>query len=383
MVRSAAGLVWAEPRFPNPPGVYWRDWVIASVMVGLAVIETVFRDDVLWRPLALLLCLGIALTLPWRRTHPLAMVALSFGAIGTIDLVALLAGETEPFGLYSTAPSLLLVYALVRWGAGREIVRGLVLVLVVATLGVITDYTNIGEAIGGYGILAFIVALGAAVRYSTTSRRREFEQMRSQEREHLARDLHDTVAHHVSAIAVQAQAGRTLAATRPEAAVNALEVIEEAASRTLVEMRAMVGALRQGEDAEYGVRRGVANLEELAEELGGSPAVVVELRGDLGGLNSSLDATIYRIAQESITNAVRHARAVTRVDVRVIGEDGVVRLVVRDDGMGATAGGIGGFGLAGMAERAQLLGGTLEAGPAPDGGWRVAAELPRHRSADD
>jgi signal transduction histidine kinase len=246
-----------------------------------------------------------------------------------------------------------------------------------ATLGNAAGSLAFGEALGAYGILVSSLAIGAAVRYSRTSRQRELEQVRSREREVIARDLHDTVAHHVSAIAVQAQAGRTLAASQPEAAAGTLEVIEEAASRTLVEMRAMVGALRQGEEAEYGVRRGLADLDQLADELGGSPDVDIQRTGSLDELSSSLDMAIYRIVQESITNVVRHARGATRVEVRVTGEDDVVRLVVRDDGTGATASNGRGFGLAGMAERAELLGGTLEAGPRADGGWTVVAELPR------
>ena len=104
----------------------------------------------------------------------------------------------------------------------------------------------------------------------------------------------------------------------------------------------------------------------------------MELSDDLDDLGPPVDAAIYRIAQESITNAVRHARRATRVDVSVAGESDCVRLTVRDDGDAGSTGRSGaGYGLVGMAERAMLLGGTLEAGPDPDGGWTVSAVLPR------
>src|ERR687888_2378315 len=109
-------------------------------------------------------------------------------------------------------------------------------------------------------------ALGASIRYRASSRLREADQVRLREREQLARELHDTVAHHVSAIAVRAQAGRTVAASRPDAAVDALAVIEEAASRTLADLRALVGTLRDGEDADLAPQRGVADIARLAGE---------------------------------------------------------------------------------------------------------------------
>jgi signal transduction histidine kinase len=180
----------------------------------------------------------------------------------------------------------------------------------------------------------------------------------------------------VSAIAVRAQAGRTLAATQPMAAVDALVVIEEAASRALTELRAIVRTLRDGDDADLAPQGGVADIARLAAAAEG-PQVDVELVGDLEDLRPMVAAAVYRIAQESITNAVRHARRATRVDVRVIGEDESVLVVVLDDGEPTTASAPG-YGVAGMTERAALLGGTLEAGPSPGGGWLVTATLPRN-----
>jgi signal transduction histidine kinase len=199
------------------------------------------------------------------------------------------------------------------------------------------------------------------------------------QREQLARELHDTVAHHVSAIAIQAQAGRTVAETRPEAVLDALAVVEKEASRALTEMRTIVGALRRGEQSDLTPQPGVADIERLAKSTGNAPQVDVTVTGDLDELPPSVNAALYRLAQESVTNALRHARHATLVHVVVTGNDDSVRLTVWDDGEGrpADTSSSSGFGLLGMAERARLLGGAFEAGPNRDGGWTVYAELPK------
>ena len=171
--------------------------------------------------------------------------------------------------------------------------------------------------------------------------------------------------------------------SRPAAAVDALSVIEEAAPRTLTDLRALVGTLRDGEEAELAPQRGVSDIERLAHGHREGPRVDVQLAGDLDALPPLVGAAIYRIAQESVTNAVRHARHATRVEVRVTGHADSVRLTVRDDGEAVSSGAerSSGYGLVGMRERAALLGGRLETGPGPDSGWTVAAELPRDGKA--
>jgi signal transduction histidine kinase len=204
------------------------------------------------------------------------------------------------------------------------------------------------------------------------------EQVKSEERVLLARELHDTVAHHVSAIAIQAQAGRALATTSPSSPLEALEVIEVEASRTLAEMRTLVAVLRDGDGPELAPLHGVPDILRLARDAAHGPRVDVELSGDLAALQPSVGAAMYRLAQESITNALQHARDATRIAVSVAGEADCVRLTVRDDGTVAANGRGGpGYGLIGMTERAALLGGTFEAGPGPGEGWTVSATLPR------
>src|SRR4051812_41530163 len=341
-----------------------------------ALLEGVLRDDVAWRPFATIVAVGLAPVMLWRRTQPLACVAVGFGTAMALGL-ATLAGGPSHVGLNAMIYVLVLVYALVRWGSGREIVIGLMFVLIAAVIGTVADYTGPSDFIGGFGILTASAAGGAAFRYRAESWRRALEQIRSQERVGLARELHDMVAHHVSAIAVQAQAGRALAGQRPEAGLEALAAIEGEASQTLAEMRAMVRVLRDEAPAEYAPQPGVADLDRLSGDSPTGPRVEVTVSGDLSALPRAIDAAVFRIAQEAVTNARRHARNATLVDVRVTGNQSTVSLAVRDDGATAAGNSDPGFGMVGMSERALLLGGTYQAGPCPGGGWAVVATLPR------
>lgn len=381
MLRNAVRSLWAEPRAPYPPQRVWRDWVLVGLLIPTAIVEGIFRGDVAWRPVALVLGVGLALTLLWRRTHPLAVVAVTFGAL-IVSSIAVLIGVDDPIGLYTMIYVVLLPYSLFRWGSGREAGIGLAIIVVAVVLGTVADFTGVVEAVVGSLFLLFPVSVGASVRYWASSRLRELDQVKLREREQLARELHDTVAHHVSAIAIRAQAGQVVAASHPGAAMDALAVIEEEASRTLTEMRVIVGSLREDRAAALAPQPGVADLVRLARSVGDRPRVEVDLSGDLEDLMPSVEAAIYRIAQESITNAVRHARQATRIDVRVTGDDDCVRLTVHDDGdVSSTPRNSLGYGLVGMTERAMLLGGSFEAGPGPERGWTVEAVLPRAGAA--
>jgi signal transduction histidine kinase len=371
----------AEPRAPNAPARVWRDWLLVGVLGPTALLEGILRDDVIWRPLAIALSLVAVASLLWRRTHPLAMVLVVFGSLIVLNVAAMLESAGS-VGLYTTACLLLLPYALMRWGSGREIALGLPVIVVAYAVGIAADWTSVGEAVGGAVFAMSPVVLGLAVRFQTAYLLRERDQVVLLEREQLARELHDTVAHHVSAIAVRAQAGRVVAATDPGAAVDALLVIEAEASRALTEMRLMVGALRTGEEAELAPQPGIADLERLARGAGNAPPVTLELAGDLEAVQPAVGTAVYRLAQESITNAVRHARHATRIVVVVTGEDDCLRLTVADDGEpGVNGRAVPGYGIVGMTERVTLLGGSLEAGPGPDRGWTVRAVLPRTGAA--
>ena len=372
MVAAFVRSILAEPRAPDPPVRVWRDWALVGVLLVAAVAEAIFRPDVPWRPLATVVALLVIPVLLWRRTHPLLATAVGFGGAMVLH-VPTVVDDVVDVGLYSMIGILLLPYALYRWASGPEALIGTAIVAVPAGLGLAASAT-LGDLIGGATVLVAAFALGAAMRYRAVARQREVQQVRTLERGELARELHDTVAHHVSAIAIQAQAGRAVAAADPAAAVEALAVIEAEASRTLHEMRTMVRVLRDGDTVDYAPQRGISDLEELTRM---SPLVQVHRVGDLAGLPQPVDVAVYRICQESVTNAIRHARNATAVSVEVSGDVGVVRLRVHDDGEAVRLSTTGGYGLVGMAERAKLLGGACHAGPDPAGGWTVEATLPR------
>jgi signal transduction histidine kinase len=307
----------------------------------------------------------------------LLVVAIAFGGCGLAPL--LMNGHQPDLNVF--AFMLLLSYALLRWGSGREIVLGSAIILTKLGFTLLLDQLGPMETFGGVGVLAASGALGVAVRYRATARQRQLEKVKLFERERLARDLHDTVAHHVSAMAIRAQAGLATAKTEPGAAVDALRLIEAEASKALAEMRGMVRLLRKHEPADRSPSPGIRELELLASQNGSDPHVGVDLAGELDDLPPPVVTALYRLAQEAVTNARRHARHATRIDVSVAVDDRSVHLRVTDDGdISATRPhGSPGFGLIGMAERAGLLGGTCEAGPDPqrERGWTVSAVLPR------
>jgi len=374
-VRDILRSVWDEPRAADPPRRVWRDWALVGALVPLALLEGALRADLADRAISVLVVVALAPTLLWRRTSPLLMTAIAFGATG---LTSLAMGGEQP-EMYTMAAVLTLPYALFRWGSGREVVLGSVIVLVNVYLSMVAADIGLSDVVGGSAVLSSTIALGVAFRYRARARMREIDQVKLLERERLARDLHDTVAHHVSAMAIRAQAGLATSASSPEAAADALRLIEAEASRTLAEMRAMVRVLRRNQPAELAPNPRITDLEQLASRPHTGPSVDVEISGDLDGFPPAVGTAIYRLAQESVTNAVRHARDATRIEVRVTADDTSVRLRVRDDGHAdATRPTVTpGYGLVGMIERAGLLGGTCEAGPNPDRGWTVTAVLPR------
>lgn len=380
MLQDDLRTLWTEPRPPDAPARVWRDWVLLAVSLGGVALEATLRENVMWRPVAVVLAVWLCLLLLWRRTRPLAMVTLAFGSVMPLPVASLVAAPREPVGLDTGVVVLMLVYALLRWGSGREIVLGGAVILAVGALCVVTYESPVVEKVVGFVFLLLPGVVGAAVRFWGTARERQLEQVRSREREQLARELHDTVAHHVSAMVIRAQAGRVLAGTDPSAAVEALEGVEEEGARTLEEMRAMVAALRdRGVGAELAPPAGVADLERLVRTPDGRLKIDLGLDGELDSLPPALDAAVYRIVQESVTNAMRHAVSATEVVVRVTAERHTVRVSVRDNGQ-RTGRGRDGYGLAGLRERAALLGGALRAGPGADQGWHVEAALPRARS---
>ncbi len=346
-----------------------------GLFAAAALVEGIVRPTSAWRPLMVVLVLALVPALLCRRGHPLIAALVGWGVAGLLSVLQLTTHD-EGLDLYSLLVVLILLYSLVRWGSGREMVVGTAFVTGVVALGMYASAAGWADVFGGSVLLLLVVALAAVFRYRADLWQRQRREIRNQERVALARELHDTVAHHVSAIAVQAQAGRVVAGIQPEKAAEVLAAIESEASRTLAEMRSMVRVLREEGAVAYSPQPGVADLSALARTTA-TPTVEVSLDDSSTRLPRPVDAALYRIAQESLTNAVRHARSATRVDIEVRRDGDAVRLRVSDDGK-IEPGPVPepGFGLLGMAERAQLLGGSLAAGPGPEGGWVVEAVLP-------
>lgn len=377
----AAKSIWAEPAVVDPPARILHDRVFAVIVLVASAVEAMTRTELGWQPVSIGLAVVLAVAVLIRRTAGLAAVTLAFGAFLIADVVAVVV-QAQPVMLYSGSVALVLVYSLFRWGAGRSIVLGVCIVALEFFISVNSEASGPVDAIGGAAVLLFAATLGAAIRYRSMAREQLVRQAKLHEREQLARELHDTVAHHVSAIVIQAQAGLVIArASGPDGATDALETIEREAARTLTEMRSMVGTLRDGQNQPSLTPQGrLADIESLAKQVA-SLRVDVEFHGDLKNLAPAVEGAIYRVVQESVTNTQRHAQLATRVEVTVQGDASQVQVTVSDDGAHNTVSDPPGYGLVGMSERVTLLGGTLTAGPKPDRGWRVRAVLPRSVSA--
>jgi len=200
----------------------------------------------------------------------------------------------------------------------------------------------------------------------------------AEERTRIARELHDVVGHAIALMTVQAGAERmALGDDRPETS-RVLNQIEATGRQTLQEMRRMLGLLRSDDSVDFTPQPGLAQVEALAERMAGSGLEVdVTVDGEPGPVSPGVDISAYRIVQEALTNVLKHADA-AQATVRVQHRDGDLEIEVTDDGTAQSAHGNGqGHGLTGMRERVALYGGSLEAGPAAAGGWRVVARLPR------
>jgi signal transduction histidine kinase len=277
------------------------------------------------------------------------------------------------------------LYTLTTLGDGRRSVR-----TAAAGIGILTVcwlVTAIGveppEAIGWVffriGASVMSAALGESVRSrkviaadAVERARQETRARVDEERLRIAREVHDTVAHAIAIINVQSGVTAHVLDKRPEQARAALQVIEQTSARALQEMRTVLGVLDDG-------RRPLPGLEAIddlaAEARKAGLEVDVAAAGSPPGVPGAVGSAVYRIVQESITNVIRHAGA-TRVTVALDYNADTVRVRVADDGDGPTGAGVPGRGILGMRERCHLLGGELDAGPMPGGGFAVTARLP-------
>lgn len=200
----------------------------------------------------------------------------------------------------------------------------------------------------------------------------------AQERTRIARELHDIVAHQVSLMTVQAGAAKTVAAENPAAALQAMASVEKAGRQALNELRHLVSVLRpENESDGLGPQPGRADIPHLIEELRNTGMdVTLTMDTDERELPAHVDLSIYRIVQESLTNVLKHAGLEVSAEVLVQRTARDIVITVADNGRATGRSGGSGHGIAGMRERAQLLGGSLSASPQPGGGFKVVAILP-------
>jgi signal transduction histidine kinase len=255
--------------------------------------------------------------------------------------------------------------ALFNWGGGDPDVSGLLLLVLMVTALVFGNM---------WGLRGRAIAERDASREEVADSHQQRAAM--EERARIARELHDVVAHHVSKIAVQAESARLTTPGISEQEQERFGDIAETARDALGEMRSLLGVLREqtGSNAERQPQPGLAQLEELLDDARLGTTVRFELSGAVARLAPGVDLAAYRIVQEALTNARRHAPGAS-VEVDLQYEPTLLRIRVRDDGPGS-ADHTDGHGLQGMRERAASVGGALRVGPAEGGGFVVEAELP-------
>ncbi|SCL72576.1 Signal transduction histidine kinase [Micromonospora citrea] len=252
--------------------------------------------------------------------------------------------------------------------------------LVLNNLLIGTVSYSVGRAV--YGRRATTEALRERARSAEENQRSLADRAVADERRRIARELHDVVAHHVSVMGVLATGARRVLPRNPGAADEAIATIEATSRATLREMRRLLDVLRTDAEpaAELSPQPGLAGIEALVEQVrdAGLP-VTLRVEGDPGELEEGVALTLYRIVQEALTNALKHAGVAT-AQVRLAFDDRVVAVEVADTGRGPGPGGDRiGHGLVGMRERVALYGGVLRTGARPGGGFRVAARIPVER----
>ncbi|CRK60618.1 two-component system sensor kinase [Alloactinosynnema sp. L-07] len=247
----------------------------------------------------------------------------------------------------------------------------LVIVVIFALCWVLGEFTGARKA--------YHVEVEARLALLETERDQQARIAVGEERARIARELHDVVAHAVSVIVVQADGAAYAVRSNPEMAERAVNTISATGREALTELRRLLGVLRDdGADSDRAPQPGTQSISDLAERVRavGVP-VQLDLAGDLDDLPTGVSLGIYRIVQEALTNTIKHAGPGATASVNVARVGDRVELDITDRGSGkALANVVGGNGLIGMRERANVFGGTLQAGPEPGGGWRVRAVLP-------
>ncbi len=335
---------------------------------------------------AFVLVVAQAVPLVWRRRFPVVtsllsgMLALTYGLSWLPDPPVPYAGLV---GMYSVA-----AYASRGWAWAAAGIAA-------ASIGIamiVDPSADVQDVAVNFLVFAAAWLLGDGTRarrerageaeqravQAERTRTAEAERAVVAERNRIAREMHDVVAHHVSLMVVQAEAGAVAVQRDPEHVVDAFDRVSATGRKALAEMRLLLGVLRADETAARAPQPGLDRLTELVDGVRATGLVVeLAVEGESRPLPPTVDLSAYRLLQEALTNVSRHARA-EQVQVRVVYAADALLLEVVDDGHGGEPDPTGGGnGLVAMRERVTLVGGSLEVGPRPDvAGWRVAARLP-------
>ncbi|MEV5960511.1 histidine kinase [Kribbella sp. NPDC051952] len=364
---------------PGPRGV---DRVIdVAVVIGVAIASSVpfiGRAPGEITAYGVLFTLGTVIPLLWRRRWPLA-VMIVVGAAATLVSLHHRPGQYLQYG------GLVAIYSLASLGRKRWHRIGL-LVLILVTFppaSLLLKHNDLSEFTFTFllPVAAFLAgslershrehaaALGERAEQLERERAAETARAAAEERARVARDMHDILAHAVSLMVVQAEAGPVVVRTDPDRAERAFDAIADAGRDAMVQLRRLLGVLKAGED-----RTPQPTLASLPELVAG---VHFEESGVRRPVPPDTEVAIYRIVQEALTNTVKHAHA-QQVAVRLNWSTDELDLSISDDGVGGDVSS-GGHGLVGIRERAAACGGTAEAGPLAGGGFEVRARLPYNK----
>jgi signal transduction histidine kinase len=333
---------------------------------------------------ALALCAVTGLSLAFRRRFPIAQYLVAVGCMLIYDAAGYPGGPIYAAGFASA----LAMVAASESRAWMPVIFGAAAVTV--AVQAIEDGWSAHVAAFGAALVIGPALFGEAVRlrraqirtaearaeFAERTREEEARRRVAEERLRIARDVHDVVGHSLATIALQAGVAEHLLADRDEQARKALTDIRRLSKRSLAEVSAMLGVLREGAAA----RAPTPDLQQLSRLVADVRAAGLEVELEIDGANGDVPEVVavaaYRIVQESLTNVVRHAGEGARAHVRVASNGDEIEVEVVDDGRGAPPDAHDGNGLTGMRERAAALGGRFEAGTAAEGGFRVRALLP-------
>jgi signal transduction histidine kinase len=365
---------------------HFADLLIAGLTIG-AILELALTSvDYSKASIPFVVAAGPLLFL--RHRFPLGAPTATFAALAAFAATSNQAGNNLSFPFFCA------IGAMASFGAAKE--------RRIAYAGFAIAFATIAYVIhrfhNGISDIPFIVGVFIAawcIGFFLSSRSRQTAELReraerlelereveartavAEERARIARELHDIVGHSVSVMTVQASAVRRLLREDQEREREALRTVEETGRAALGEMRRLVGVLRRPEEAPALVPQpSLQYVDKLVEQTreAGLPTEL-RLEGERTPLPQVIDLTAYRLVQEGLTNALKHAKA-THAEVLVRYVDGSVELVVRDDGRGGGNGDGSGHGLVGMRERVTVCGGELHAGPRAGGGFELRARLP-------